>query len=69
MTFLDIEKFMRDVKRRESEDRWTLAFTGVCPYCENRRGQREVDRDTGEIEWIWCHFCHSEAELEAKNQA
>lgn len=68
MTF-DIIRLQAAVREDEQRDRWTLAFTGVCPRCKNAKGERFVDRETGEIEWIWCSFCHSEAELEAKAEA
>lgn len=67
MTFeatIDIGKMLYDMREKEREDRWTLAFTGVCPHCKNAKGRRYDDRETGEIEWVPCHFCHSEEQLE-----
>lgn len=63
----DIGKMLRDMEERDRADRWTLTFTGVCPRCNGAKGQRYDDRETGEIEWIPCHFCHSDEQLEAMN--
>ncbi len=67
MTF-DLEKFLRDARERDREARWQFALSGICPYCNNDRGTRYTCDTTGEIEWIFCHFCHSESQLEEKSQ-
>lgn len=66
MTF-DLQGMLRQIKERDSKDHWKLALTGICPRCDNAKGHRYVDsHNTGEIEWIPCAFCLSEAEIEER---
>lgn len=62
----DLGAFLRDSREREQADRWEYALSGICPYCQNARGRRYDDHETGEIEWVPCHFCISEADMEAE---
>jgi hypothetical protein len=67
---IDLKPLLRAIEEEDRKDRWTLAFTGICPRCEGKGLNRYVDSHvTGEIEIIPCQFCHSKDQLERLSEA
>lgn len=60
----DLARYLQECDERDRQDSWTLTFRGVCPRCDNKRGKSYTDHETGEREWVPCHFCLSEQQIE-----